>query len=91
MLKAYTSWSVAAVTLYSLFFLLPPVSAILGTFMMIKPLMVTLEVNEALDSGKFYELPDWINYCSNNDLWFLEKNKTITEGIEETASAMKKL
>ena len=90
MLKAYTSWSVAAVTLYSLFFLLPPASSILGTFLMIKPLMVTLEVNKALDSGKFYDLPDWINYCSSSHYIF-DENRYITDGIEETASAMKKL
>ena len=61
------SWSIAAVVLYVVFVLFPIASTILGSSMLIKPLMVTIETNEVLKSGKVYEIPDWINDCSRGD------------------------
>ena len=63
----YRSWGVAAVVLYCLFVMGPPIGVILGSLMLIKPLMVTLEVNDILDSRTVYDLPSWINDCSATD------------------------
>ena len=65
--KAFSTWSMAAIVFYSALFLMPPAAIILGSLMLIKPLMVTIEANELLNSGKAYELPDWINKCSGGD------------------------
>ena len=67
MLDAYSSWSIAAVVLYCVFVLIPIASIILGSSMLIVPLMVTIETNEVLKDGKVYEIPDWINDCSRGD------------------------
>ena len=67
MKKAFSTWSMAAIVFYSAFFLMPPAAIILGFPMLIVPLMVTIEANEFLNSGKAFELPDWINECSLGD------------------------
>ena len=48
--KNYRSWGVAAVVLYCLLIIFPPCGAIVGACMLIKPLMVTLEANDILNS-----------------------------------------
>ena len=48
--KNYRSWGVAAVVLYCLGVVFPPVGAVVGACMLIKPLMVTLEANDTLNS-----------------------------------------
>ena len=48
--KNYRSWGVAAVVIYSFLFFVPPVGVVVGTCMLIKPLMVTLEANDILNS-----------------------------------------
>ena len=65
--KDYSSWGVAAVVLYCVAICMPPASMILGSSMLIKPLMITVEANDVLKNGKVYELPDWINDCSRGD------------------------
>ena len=63
----YRPWGVAAVVLYCLTVLFPPAGVIIGSCMLIKPLMVTLDVNEALNTRTVYDLPSWINDCSAID------------------------
>ena len=67
MSKAYSSWGIAAVVLYAVSFCFPPCGIFLGTIMLNKPTMVTIEVNKVLKSGTVYELPAWINDCSRGD------------------------
>ena len=71
--KTYSSWGVAALVLYCVFVLVPPASILLGSSMLIKPMMVTIKGNEVLKSGKVYELPSWINDCSRGDQMLSEK------------------
>ena len=44
----YRSWGVAAVVLYCLCVMAPPLGVLVGSLMLIKPLMVTLEANRML-------------------------------------------
>ena len=83
MRKDYKSWSIAAVVLYCVFICcIPNASMLLGTGMLIKPLMVTDEANEMLSSGKVFELPSWINDCTRGDQQFNVENQFRTEDIE---------
>ena len=72
--KNYRAWGVAAVVLYCLLVFAPPVGAVVGACMLIKPLMVTLEANDILNTKTVYTLPDFINYCSSSDAQFPTSN-----------------
>ena len=69
--KTYGSYSIAALVILAVSCCLPPLAMILGTCLLIKPLIVTIEVNDLLQSGTVFELPDWINDCSRGDEQFL--------------------
>ena len=70
----YRSWGVTAVVLYCLFVVAPPIGVIVGSCMLIKPLMVTLEANDTMNSRTVYDLPSWINDCSASDQQFPTSN-----------------
>ena len=77
--------------MYCVFVLLPPAAMIAGSAFLIAPYQITSKINEALESGKVFELPDWINDCSRGDQQFAEMNQIRTDGIEKTMREMKAL
>ena len=77
--------------MYCVFVLLPPAAMIAGSAFLIAPYQITSKINEALESGKVFELPDWINDCSRGDQLFAEMNQIRTDGIEKTMREMKSL
>ena len=50
-MKAFSSWSVAAVVLNTLTVWIPPVGMVLGGLLQIAPTLETNELNDILDSG----------------------------------------
>ena len=85
---AYTSYGIGAVIMFCVFVLIPPVAMIAGSGFLIKPYQITSQINEALESGKVFELPEWINDCSRGDQQFAEMNQIRTDGIQRTMSEM---
>ena len=89
--KNYRSWGVAAVVLYCLLAMFPPCGAIVGACMLIKPLMVTLEANDTLDSRTVYTLPSWINDCSDTNAQFPTTNQFSTDTISTEVTRLNSL
>ena len=58
---------IAAVVAYIVLIPVPPLAIIVGTFLLLEPMFITIEINDVLESGKVFELPDWINDCSRGD------------------------
>ena len=87
LLKAYSTWSVASITLYTVFMCVTPASIILGGLMLIKPMMVTIEANDILQNEKLYDLPAWINDCSLSDQKFPEENQLGIDMSDTTAKS----
>ena len=91
MQEAFSSWSIAGLVLYLVFGFWPGLSVLLGSCMLIKPLMVVSKANEMLKSGTIFEIPDWINDCSRGDQQLPTENQIRTETIERAASEINSL
>ena len=64
MQKAISSFGVIALVVYAFTFLIPLVGMILGSLLMIKPMLATNELDDLLESEKVFDIPSWINQCS---------------------------
>ena len=72
------SWGIAATVIYVFTIWVPPAGMIVGTLLMWKPAISANKMNNLLKSETIYELPSWINECSNGDQQLFVDEKQIT-------------
>ena len=61
MIRSFGSFGVLSTFIYAFTICVMPIGMVLGTLFMIKPMLVTNELHDLLESEKIYEIPTWIN------------------------------
>ena len=64
MQKAISSFGILALVAYVFTFFMPFIGMILGSFLMIVPMLYTNELIDFLEEEKVFDIPSWINECS---------------------------
>ena len=64
MLESYRSLNAYTLGVYCLTFWMPPLGAVIGALMTIKPAMTTHDLDDLMNNTRtIYELPSWVNQC----------------------------